>query len=112
MEAAHSITCTCPYRRATAYAFAALFPPLMALMVNAPLFDFLTDVFKNEILLLSVYFVMCFAPVALVMRTVFGKPDNAKITRVVVKTVVYLVVMLPVATVVLMFAGCMRTLCH
>lgn len=112
MEAAHHITCTCPYRRATAYAFAALFPPLMALMVNVPLFDFLTDVFKNEILLLAVYDLICFAPVALVMCAVFGKPDNAQITRVMVKTFVYLVVMLPVATVVLMFAGCMRTLCH
>ncbi len=93
MEAAHKITCICPYHRYTAYAFAALYPPLMAFMVSAPLFDFLADTLRNEALLLSAYFIICFA-------------------RVTVKTVIYLAVMLPLSTVALMFAGCMRSLCH
>ncbi len=112
METAHKITSTCPYRRYTAYAFAALYPPLMAFMLNAPLFDFLSDTLRNEALLLSAYFIICFAPVAAVMRHVFGMPDKAHGARVMVKAVVYLAVMLPLSTVVLMFAGCMRSLCH
>ncbi|MDI1228602.1 MAG: hypothetical protein PSY14_13055 [bacterium] len=112
MEATHKIGCACPYRRATAYAFAALYPPLMALMVNAPLFDFLTDTLRSEVLLLSAYFIICFAPVAGLMRYTFGKPDKSQYKRVAVKAVVYLALMLPLSAVILMFAGCMRTLCH
>ncbi len=112
MEATHNIGCACPYRRATAYAFAALYPPLMALMVNAPLFDFISDALRNEVLLLSVYFIICFAPVAALMRYTFGKPAKSRYARLAVKVAVYLAVMLPLSTVVLMFAGCMRTLCH
>lgn len=112
MEAAHKIGCACPYRRATAYAFAALYPPLMAFLLNVPLFDFLTKALRNDGLLLSAYFLICFAPVAGLFLYIFGKPDKARYARVAVKVVIYLAVMLPLSTVVLMFAGCMRTLCH
>lgn len=112
MEATHNIGCACPYRRAAAYAFAALYPPMMAFLLNVPLFDFLGDMLRNEAALLFLYFIICFAPVAGLMRYTFGKPDRTRYARVAGKAVVYLAVMLPLSTVVLMFAGCMRTLCH
>lgn len=112
MEAAHKIGCVCPYRRVAAYAFAALYPPLMAFLLNVPLFDFLTKALRNDGFLLLVYFLICFAPVAGVMRHVFGKPDKSGYARVTLKAAIYLAVMLPLSTVVLTFAGCMRILCH